>query len=250
MRIRRPLWPVLIGVIVLALELVYHRGFYVVREEQGHRLVERVEGARALRSLPIALRGRASWRPTAMSLASVVNNIDYTAAPFPLGLDFLGSGTCTDGAGSSCGVLVIPPRDYLVIIVKVTGYGGGDIESLRFNADAGANYWDRALVAAAGVATFTNTQTISTTLCRLATGDAITTARVSTVFIINKATLSKRGVHFTGDNTSAAATAGNLIFGGCEWVNTTAQITTVELLTAAAATFNADTEFGVFGRNL
>lgn len=164
-------------------------------------------------------------------------------------LEFLGSLGCVS-ACTSTGALQIPPRDVLFIVMKITGYTGADIESLRFNGDAGNNYWWRHLESAAAASTFVNTESAAATnICQLA-ATGITGGRISTVWILNKPTLSKRATILTGNITGAAGTRGVINIGGCEWVNTTSAITSIELRNAGANSFMADTEFGVFGRNL
>ena len=163
-------------------------------------------------------------------------------------LEYLGSKVLTTGA-STTGVLTIPSRDILVLCVRVTGYSGGDIASLRFNGDSGANYWSRYLNAAAGGVTFTNNQNASQTLARLF---ALTTTlqRSAIIKITNNTTTSKLAVVNGLTGTGSAATAGFVEFGGFEWVNTTAKIKSVEMLTAGGQNLFTGTGFAVFGKNL
>jgi hypothetical protein len=166
---------------------------------------------------------------------------------FP-GMERLGSLRLT-GSAATTGVLTIPPREQLFLLVNIAGYSGGDIASLRFNADTAANYWDRHLMSATGVATFTNAQNASSTLIRLA-GNAVTRGRTVQVSIMNLATASKPVAMSVCTLTGAAATVGDSDVGWGEWVNTTAQITSIEMRTAGGSiTMPAGTGFTVYGSN-
>lgn len=159
---------------------------------------------------------------------------------------FLGS-TILAASAANTAVVTIPAYTELLITVNISSYpGGADIASLRFNADSAANYWDRHLtVAAAGVA-FTNVQNASTTLIRLA-GATATTGRVAVCNFMNQTTRSKVGTIQVQTLTGAAATVGIMDFGSGEWVNTTAQITSVQMLTAGGLTMGTGSGFSVFG---
>jgi hypothetical protein len=167
----------------------------------------------------------------------------------PVGFDFLGSIVLT-GAAVTTGALTIAARDELMILVRVTSYsGGGDIASFRFNADSGANYWSRYLSAAAGVATLTNNVNVSAALARIFAVSS-TLSRTALVKINNRLGTSKVGAVAGQTGSGAAGTSAGLEFGGFEWVNTAAQITSIEMRTAGGAvTFGIGTGFQVFGRN-
>jgi hypothetical protein len=68
---------------------------------------------------------------------------------------------------------------------------------------------------------------------------------------MNLATVSKSvGISHVQTNTGSAATAGTLDFGGGEWVNTSAQITSIEMRTQGGSiTMPAGTGFTVYGSN-
>lgn len=154
-------------------------------------------------------------------------------------------------AATTTGVLTIPAREQLLIQVNIAGYGGGDIAALRFNGDTATNYWDRHLTAAAGGTTWVNTQTVATTntMIRLA-GTTTTQGRSVTCTVMNIATISKSvGLSHIQTNTGSAGTAGTLDFGGGEWINTSAQITSIEMITAGGATLTAGSGFIVYGSN-
>lgn len=166
----------------------------------------------------------------------------------PKGFEFLGS-TELGTAAATTSTISIPVRDIILIQVRITGYaGGGDIASLRFNGDTGANYWSRYISCAAGGTTLVNNQNVSQTLARLF---ALTTTlqRSTEVVITNNATTSKVGAVRAQTSTGAAATAGGVEFGGFEWVNTSAQISSVTMVTAGGANMNAGSGFVVLGAN-
>lgn len=188
------------------------------------------------------------WPPAQKVQAQTNPSTFFSEGAYAQNMEFLGSASCTAASCASIGPITVPTRDILMIVVKITGYGGSDIVSARFNGDSGANYWDRHLTSVAGGVVFVNTQTASTTLCRLA-GVAQSGGRIITMIGINKATLSKHFTIDTGDITGAAATVGRWDRGDCEWVNTTAQITDITMLAAGGQTLTQDTEFGVFGKN-
>lgn len=148
------------------------------------------------------------------------------------------------------GVLTIPAREQLYLLINIAGYSGGDIASLRFNGDTGANYWSRHITSAAAGVTLVNNESVSQTLLRLA-GNTSTQGRSVSCSILNLATVSKAvGISHIQTNTGAAGTAGLLNFGGGEWVNTSAQITSIEMRTAGGSiTMPAGTGFTVFGCN-
>jgi hypothetical protein len=164
-------------------------------------------------------------------------------------MEFLGS-TRMSASAVGTAVVTIPAREQLLVICNIAGYSGGDIASLRFNGDTGANYWSRHLTCAPGATTLTDNPTASATLFRLA-GNAVTQGRSVSCSIMNLATISKSiGIGHLQTNTGAAATIGTLDWGGGEWVNTTAQITSVQMLTAGGTiTMPAGTGFSVYGVN-
>lgn len=154
------------------------------------------------------------------------------------------------GSAVTTGALSFAAYDLLRISVRVTGYSGSDIASFRFNGDSGANYWSRYISAAAGGVTLTNAQNVSQTLARCF-AVATTLQRSGTFLVINNSATSKVGCAAAQTSSGAAATAPVIEWGGFEWVNTSAQITSIELRTAGGAnTMTAGTGFSVEGRNL
>lgn len=167
------------------------------------------------------------------------------------GYDFLGKTAITGSASATSPVLTIEARDMLLVQVRVLGYSGaGDIASLRFNGDTGANYWSRSISIATGGVTLTNAQNASATLARLHP-TAVTVQRSSLHAITNNLATSKIGTISAQTGSGAAATVPIIEFGGFEWVNTSAQITSIQLLTAGGSvTMPVGTGFAVWGINL
>jgi hypothetical protein len=164
-------------------------------------------------------------------------------------MDFLGS-TVLAGSAVTTGALTIEPRDLLCLLVRVTGYSGSDIASLRFNGDSGTNYWSKGASAAAATTAFTVAAAqVSQTLARLFAAGT-TLGRSGIVSITNFATTEKIGAVSGATGSGAAATGGTLETNSFGWVNTTAQITSIELRTAGGSiTMPAGTGFQVYGRN-
>lgn len=143
--------------------------------------------------------------------------------------------------------LIIPAYNSLLIMVNVTGYGGTDVVALRFNTDSGTNYWDRTLTVAAGTVTpIVDTNTVSTTLLRL--GKPINKGRQVMAQVGNLAGKSKVVMISNQFGSGAAGTAADTTLGTSgEWVNTTAQITQIDCLTAGGLNILAGSSIMVYG---
>lgn len=143
--------------------------------------------------------------------------------------------------------LLFPAYNSLLVMVNVTGYGGTDVVSLRFNADSGANYWDRTLTVAAGTVTpIVDTNTVSTSLMRL--GKPINKGRQVMVQLGNQLSRSKVALISNQFGSGAAGTAADTTLGTAgEWVNTTAQITQIDCLTAGGLNILAGSSIMVYG---
>lgn len=182
------------------------------------------------------------------STYGMLSETDDAGTPHMIeGMEFLGS-TVLPSSASTTGALTIAARTRLLILIFISGYGGGggDIASLRFNADSGNNYWDRHLTVAAGGTTLTNTENASTSKIRLA-HSATNSGRIVTVNIMNIANKSKPITISTQTLTAAAGTIGLLDMGSGEWVNTSDQITSIEMLSAGANTLSSGSGFAVYG---
>ena len=162
--------------------------------------------------------------------------------------EFLGS-TVLASSATSTAIVPIAARGLLMVQSIITGYGGSDIASLRFNSDSGANYWSRYLASAAGGVVWTNNVSVSATLARMfALG--VTTGRSSNMSISNRLASSKCGAVSALTGTGSASTGDGVEIGGFEWINTTAQITTIQMLTAGGATLTTGSGFAVWGKNI
>ena len=167
----------------------------------------------------------------------------------PAGYEFLAS-TVLTSAAQTTGAISFDARDLLLVQVRVTGYSGSDIASFRFNTDTGANYWSRYISAATGAVTLTNAQNTSQSLARLFAAGT-TLQRSALVNITNNAGTSKVGRVEGQTSSGAAATAPVIEWGGFEWINTSAQITSITMLTAGGSiTLGIGSGFAVFGKNL
>jgi hypothetical protein len=166
------------------------------------------------------------------------------------GMDFLGATNMASAATSSATV-TIAPRDLLVVLFRIPGYGGSDIVSLRFNADSGSNYATRFLSVGAGGTTLSDASNVSQTLMRLA-ASTTTNGRSGIVIISNIATQPKIArIESSTWYSASVATASQLDLSGFGvWNNTSAQITSMQLVVPGGQTMNANTGFAVFGRNL
>lgn len=176
------------------------------------------------------------------------NNAAGTLALTPLSWEFLGS-CFISIASSSCPTITITARQELQVIITITGYGGSDIASLRFNGDTGNNYSSRYLDSGGtGVATLTNVQTLTTNFARLF-GVAQTTGRSAEIVLSNNAATEKLGSVNGISGVGAVGTVLNLSWGGFTWVNTSAQITSVQLITQGGSTMTASSGIMIYGRN-
>lgn len=143
--------------------------------------------------------------------------------------------------------LFFPAFNGLWVFINVSGYGGTDVVSLRFNGDSGTNYWDRTLTVAAGTVTpIVDTNTVSTTLMRM--GKPINKGRQVFAQIGNLATKSKvcQVINQFGSGTAATVADATISTAG-EWVNTAAQITQIDCLTAGGLNILAGSSIAVYG---
>jgi hypothetical protein len=212
---------------------------------------------------PVATASALAANPSDCSAGQFATGVDATGAaqgcaPASDGWVYLGSTVLASNASTTSTVTLSSTMDVLFIIVRVTGYTGTDIASMRFNGDTGQNYWDRHLQVAAGGTTLSDVECgSSTTGCGTATNrvrmrlgpNAVTTAR--TVFITcgNRAATSKVCDIRSQVGTGTAATAGAMTWGGGEWVNTSAAISSVVIVTNGGNSMLTGTGFVVFGRN-
>jgi hypothetical protein len=175
------------------------------------------------------------------------------------GMDYLG-GTFLAASAHETEVVTLtyPPgsgiaatRKKLVLYGFIPAYGGtpdvtGDIGSIRFNGDSGANYWSHHATFISGA--WTSTETASATLIR----SAPTNSRLSRNFVMeinNIATRSKTVTIKNQTGTNDAAVVGLINIGGAEWVNTSEQISTVQLINAGSNNMITGSGFFVLGKD-
>jgi len=137
----------------------------------------------------------------------------------------------------------------LYISIVITGFSGSDSAAIRFNGDTGANYVARYATVAAGGVIVADAPFVSGTSMRLSAA-AGTQGQSIWMVVNNFATVSKQAMITAPLFTGAAATAATLVVGGAgEWVNTTAQITSVQPLVVGANNFNLGSSITIWGSN-
>lgn len=145
-------------------------------------------------------------------------------------------------------VFSFSPMNSILLFVNVSGYGGTDVVSAQFNGDTAANYWSRYLTAAQGTATLQNTETTGATA--IAMGLPANKGRAVMFQVVNFITRSKIIQvmnQFGSGSTATASTA--TVSGQGEWLNTTAQITSILLTTVGGLNMTAGSSFQLIGWN-
>lgn len=160
--------------------------------------------------------------------------------------------TSATTATSTTGALTIPARDIIVCYIRITGYSGGDIASLRFNADSTAANYTSSHITATSATTPPVLARVNNagTLGHIPIGSTgITVGRVATVTISNIA--ANRKVITIHESVEQASTAAATIdvCGYGEWLNTAAQITSIEMLTSGGQNMNSGSGIVIFGAN-
>lgn len=177
--------------------------------------------------------------------------------PIPPGLSpsgnfppiFLGGAGPITVAAANLGTIAIIPMNTLWIEITLTGFSGSDQLGIRFNGDTGANYVSRFLTAAAGVATLTDAPFVSATAMRLTAAAGTLGAHVS-LRINNILGVSKQTLIQSQTTSGAAGTAPALaVSASGEWVNTTAQITSVQVLVVGANNLSVGSSVSIWGTN-
>lgn len=135
----------------------------------------------------------------------------------------------------------------LFIYMNISGYGGTDVVSLRFNGDSGANYWDRTVTLPASTTVLVDTNTASTTLARC--GKPINKGRQVFAQVGNSPATKAKVIQVMNQfGTGAANTVGEATFStGAEWVNTTDLITQLDVLTAGGLNILAGSSLMLVG---
>ena len=166
-----------------------------------------------------------------------------------LGMEFLG-GAKAVGGETSISTGTFGARDALLVFVGITGLSAAAHVHLRFNGVTTATYWHRTFSStglAAGLVTFANNQGPSATYVDLEGGSSTALKRHWFVSLTNRLASSKSAFwQGTVGNSTLDPTVA--ITGVGEWVNTTAQITSVDLGTVSG-TLNADCRVQVYGRS-
>lgn len=167
-----------------------------------------------------------------------------------LGLEYLGGVKSTSPVAS----IVTPTfgaRDGLIVFVGITGLSAAAHVGLRCNGLATAVYWSRTFSSsglAAGLVTFGNNQLASQPEIDLEGGTSTNLHRHWFVTFSNRLAMAKTA-SWQGSLGSATNAPVTSILGAGEWVNTTAQITSLTLVALSGATLNAGCRLHVFGRN-
>lgn len=175
------------------------------------------------------------------------------------GLDYLGSTKLSAAAHETSNLtLTYPPgsgvaatRDFLWIFVRIVSYGGspdplGDIGSLRFNGDSGANYWSLHATFLSGA--WSDFPQANASLIRLAS----TPSRLSRNVMATVNNFATRGKTVNIKNQTGTAdpnTVGVMNLGGGEWVNLVDQISSVQLVDAGSNNMGSGSGFIVLGKN-
>ena len=174
----------------------------------------------------------------------------FSHPPF---MERLGSLTLA-GSAVTTGVLTIPARDLLFVLCRVTGYSNTDIASLRFNADSTVTNYTSSFITGTSatappvLARVNNAGTLGHIPIA---STAIVVGRTSMISISNFATTRKVCKISSADEQTSATAATIDINGYGEWLNTAAQITSIEMRTSGGTnTLNAGSGFIVYGANL
>jgi hypothetical protein len=179
-----------------------------------------------------------------------------------LGLQRIG-GTKLASAAVTTGAITVPPVDIIFLVCSITNYSGADVASLRFNGDSGANYaykhldsvTDSTTVYTAATATMSTISNVSGTGDTSIPLGALTAQkpRIVHCWIQNQLAVAKPLAFQTATGVGSV-TIGSVGFpdvGYAEWINTTAQITSIEMRTRGGSiTLSAGSGFAVFGLNL
>lgn len=156
-------------------------------------------------------------------------------------------------AAATSGAIAITPCKILIIEYLITGYSGADVGSWRWNADAtGTNYgtwWYLASNASTPLlAKQTSINGVGSVANTPVSGVTQTVGRRGCLRISNIAA-SRKIIDIRNSNESTTTTGPSMDFGWGEWLNTTAQITSVEFRTNGGANFNVNSGFIIYGDN-
>lgn len=166
----------------------------------------------------------------------------YTSfANNPQGLQLLAEANLNAGAATTLTVSNFPARNYLKIVLLVIGKTGADTTTVRFNADAGADYAYRySLNGAADTTAVSQTSA----LCGPISG---TVGQLITLECFNAAGLDKHIAFVNVGERTTAAGAPSRAEGGIFWDNETNAITSVTFGLTGANSLAQFTTALVFG---
>lgn len=169
------------------------------------------------------------------------------------GWDYLG------GAGLAANANTIPSitiaaRDIIKIVFRLAGYTTADNPALRFNGDASnvTTYHSRHIqFSNAATPALAGINFVSAAHIPLLSANTTQPATVE-VTLGNRLGTNKNGPINAGAPTATAATNPVMSFGTCTYFNTTAQITSVVVVThgGTANSMLAGTAIAIFGRNV
>lgn len=152
--------------------------------------------------------------------------------------------TTLSGAGDTISVTSITARRYLRVIVSARDTGGTIGFLARFNNDTSANYARRYSVNGAADTTETSQTSI------LVGSVAVAGPMTSDVFIDNFGTDEKTVLFHAGSaSTAGAGNAPSRVEGSGKWVNTSDQITRIDIVNNGSGDFAIGSEVVVLGHD-
>jgi hypothetical protein len=153
-------------------------------------------------------------------------------------------------AGNASNTLNFGSYRLLTIEYVITGYSGSDIGAFQFNGDTTAANYGSWFLIGSNAATPLNTQAtnIGTTPMIPVSGTGITLGRRGKMTISNVAGNNKV-VRIENSNESGTTTGPSIETGWGTWLNTTSQITSIQMKLVGANNLGAGTFAIVYGDN-
>ncbi len=175
------------------------------------------------------------------------NSLGGTEMDYDDGIWWEKLGATTLGSpAASMSLTGLTAKKYLRVVIYNTANGGTVRQALRFNNDSGNNYAFRGNDNGGGDGTSTTTNSIL-----LSTGAANANNNLTIMEIMNNTADEKQlWGNSIGENTAGAANAPvRREFAG-KWVNTSAQITRIDVINASGTgNFGADSTMVVYGHD-
>lgn len=162
----------------------------------------------------------------------------------------LGSGIFVS-AGASIGPITIPAYKFLYIMHIITGYSGADIAMFQFNGDTTITNYGSWFMTKSHATTPLNAQSASNagTVAGIpVSGTTQTVGRVGQ-FLISNIAANRKVIDIRNANESTTSTGPSLDEGWGEWLNTSAQITSISMKLVGGNNLNAGSGFIVYGDN-